>query len=395
MPFGVDANGFTKKTLEDVKRELEEDQLSNISPELVLASNQFIGQLNAAFSKKVAEIWEVAEVVYNGFDRQASEGRQLDNIGALTLSPREAARKTKVLCTLNLGASFSQPAGALMANVANQSELQFVNRDPVTSTSAGDYSDIVFEAIVEGPIHVNANTLTSITNSVAGWNSVANPEDGVVGALIEEDGDYKIRQEDEIYAGGTSTTDAIEAKVLRVPGVQQCTCYENVTMLTNSDGVPPKAIEVVIFDGIIPGANNNAIAQAIWDAKAPGETYGTTYGAAIDKKGRERVIYFSRATIRNVYLTYFVKVDATRFPPDGVARIKDAAVLKGDDRNQDEDVIALAMRAAVLQPIVPGVTDVTELRLGFAASPTNTENLEISVRERADFDTSRISVILV
>jgi uncharacterized phage protein gp47/JayE len=396
MPAGVDANGFTKKTLEEIKLELEEDQLSTISPELVLASNQPVGQLNASYSKKAAELWEVAEVAYNGLDRSSAEGRQLDNIGALTGTPREAARKTLVTCTLNLDASKSFTVGQLMANVANQPDLKFTNKYAVVSTTAGAYTGIVFESIVEGPISVNAGTLTAITNSVTGWNSITNPNDGVVGAYLEEDGDYRIRQEEELAAGGSSTVDAIASDVRKVVGVLQCTCYENVTMYTDANGVPAKAIEVILFDGIIPGASNTEIAQAIWDSKPSGsETYGTATANAVDKDGVIRPVKFSRAAIKNVYLTYYVKVDADRFPADGITRIKEAAVKKGDDRNQDDDVIALALRACVLEPTVPGVTDVTELRLGFSASPTGTTNLTIAGRERADFDTSRIVVNLV
>lgn len=395
MPAGVDANGLTIKTVEDIKREIEEDLLSNLDPTLVTDASQPIGQINAAFSKKAAELWELAQVAYNGFNRDASEGTQLDNVGALTGTPRDAARKTRVKCTLSLGASFSQPAGALMAHVDGNEELQFVNSDEVTSTSAGDY-EAWFEATVDGPIFVNAGTLTQITNGVSGWNSVTNENDGIVGANIEEDEDYRIRQVDELFAGGSSTVDAIRVDLLEVPGVQQAFVYENVKMATDANGVPAKAIECVIFDGIVPGADNDAIAQAIWDGKPSGsETFGEIAANAIDQEGVVRVVYFTRSTVKPVYLEYDVKIDAARFPPNGAALIKEAAVKKGDDRKVDDDVIALALRAAPLEPVVRGVVDVVALRLGFAASPVGTTNLAISIREIADFDTSRIVVNFV
>lgn len=396
MPAGVDSQGFTKKTLEDIKNDLEEDQLANIDPALVLASNQFLGQINASVSKKAAELWELAEVAYNGFDRASAEGRQLDNLGSLTGTGRGGARKTLVVCTLGLDASKSYTPDQLMANVANQPDLKFTNRDAVTSTTAGAYSGIVFEAIATGPSTVNAGTLTAITNSVTGWNTITNPEDGVSGANVEEDGDYRISQDEELAAPGSNTVDGIRVDVLRVKGIEQCTCFENVTMFTDDNDLPAKSIEVVIFDGIIPSADDDEIAQAIWDSKPPGgETVGTSFGTAIDDTGRSRIVNFSRATIRNVYLEYDVTVDAKKFPTDGVGRIKQAAVNYGDNRNQDDDVIALALRACVLDPVVKGVTDVAALRLGFSSSPTGTTNLVISIRERADFDTSRIVVNLV
>lgn len=388
---GVDAAGFTKKTIEEIKKGIEDDLLTTIAPDLVLASNQPIGQIISAISRVAAEIWELAEVTYNGIDRNAAEGKQLDNVGALTGTLREAARKTRVLCTLDLGAAFSQPAGALMANVAGNPDLKFVNANPVTSTTAGSYTGILFESLADGPTYVNAHTLTSITNAVTGWNAIDNPEDGVPGAFLEEDGDYRIRQESELSAGGASTVDAIATDVLQVPGVQQASCYENVTMHTDSNGVPAKAIEVIVFDGVIPSASNDAIAQAIWESKPSGaEAVGYTSGTAVDSQGDKREVAFSRAIIRDIYLSYDVRVDASRFPIDGIQRIKEVAVQRGDARDQDDDVIALSMRAAPLD--VPGVVDVMTLRLGFSSFPSGTANLPISVRERADFDTSRIIV---
>jgi uncharacterized phage protein gp47/JayE len=396
MPFGVDSTGLTIKTIEDIKGEIEDDLLANLDPSLVMSPDQPLGQINAAHSKKLAELWELGQVAYNGFNRQAADGAQLDNVGDITGTPREVARKTRVLCTVNLNASQSYTPGQLKANVVGQPTNTFVNESAITSTTSGNYS-AWFVSEVFGPQVANAGTLTQITTPVSGWNSITNAADGVLGALAEEDGDYRVRQEDELFAGGSSSQDAIRVDLLQVSGVLSAYVYENVTMFTDASGVPAKACECIIFDGLVPAASNNEIAQAIWNNKAPGlETYGTSFGTATDSLGVARTVYFTRSTIKNVYLEYDIKVDATKFPIDGIQQVKDAAVKAGDTgRKTDDDIVALALRAAVLQPVVKGVTDVVAMRLGFAASPTNTENLTISAREIADFDTSRILVNLV
>jgi uncharacterized phage protein gp47/JayE len=99
----------SRKTVEEIKGELEADLLATISPSLNLSPDQPFGQFNAAYSKKLAELWEVAAVAYNAFDRDAAEGRLLDNVGSLTGTPRDPARKSTVTCTVVLGAGFSQP----------------------------------------------------------------------------------------------------------------------------------------------------------------------------------------------------------------------------------------------------------------------------------------------
>ena len=395
---GVTNEGFVGKTVEELKAEIEDDQLATISPTLNLAPDQPIGQLNAAFSKKLAELWELGGVAYHGFDRGASEGRLLDNIGDLTGSPREPARKSTVTVTLNLNAGFSQPAGAMMANVTGQPTKLFVNRDAVATVGADAAYEAVFESADYGPVDANAGTLTQITSPITGWNSITNPEDADLGALEEEDAAYRQRQDDELARPGSSTVDSIRTDLLDVKGVLQAYVFENVTLTTDSNGVPGKAIECVVYDGLTPAADDTEIAQAIWDSKPSGaETYGSTTAWATDKFGTLRAVKFSRATVTDIWLEFDIKVDASKFPVNGVALVKDKAVDEGNESNLDDDVVALLIRSCVLAKNdgVPGVVNVTALRLGTSASPVGTTDIAISGREIARFDTSRVVVNIV
>lgn len=394
---GVTPEGFVAKTLEEVKAELEADQLATIDPTLNLSPDQPVGQLNASYSKKLAELWEVAAIAYNAFDRDAAEDRLLGNIGDITGTPREAARKSKVTVDLVLGASFSQAAGNMMADVTGQPEIKFVNRDLVESTTAGTYS-AVFEAVDYGPIVANAGTLAHITNPITGWTSVTNPLDAVPGALSEDDPPYRQRQVDELTAPGSSTVDAIRTDLLELDGVQQAYVFENVTLYTDANGLPGKSIECVVYDGTIPAASDTEIAQAIWNSKPSGsETVGTSSALAIDKLGIQRTVYFSRAVIKDVYLEFDISVDPSKFPLTGTALVKATAVAEGDALNLGDDVVALLLRSCVLARNggVAGVVDVVAMRLGFTVSPVGTTNLDITGRQIARFDTSRIVVNLV
>lgn len=393
MTAGVTPQGFVGKTVEEIKAELEADQLETIDPALVLSPDQPFGQFNASYSKKLAELWEIAGIAYNAFSRDASEDRLLDNIGDLTGTPREPPRKSVVTCALDLNAGFSQAAGLMMVNVVGQETIKFVNRDPVVSTTAGTYAAI-FEAVDYGTVNANAGTLTAITNPITGWNSVTNAEDAVPGALVEQDAAYRQRQFDELTAPGASTVDAIRADVLAVDGVQQCYVFENVTLVTDGTGLPGKALECVIYDGSPSAADDVEIAQAIWDSKPSGaEAYGSSSANATDALGIDRPTKFSRATIVGMYLEFDVVVNTKLFPVNGVTLIKEAAVARGNVLNLGESVVDLVIRAAALN--VPGVTDVTALRLGSAPSPGGTSNYPITGRQIARFDTARIVVNLV
>lgn len=395
---GVTSTGFVAKTVEEVKADIEADLLENLSPALNLSATQPLTQINAAHARQLALLWELGSVAYNGFDRDAAEGRLLDNCGALTGTPRQPARKSTVTVTLNLNAGFSQAAGAMMANVTGQPTTRFVNKTAVATVGADAAYSAVFEAVDYGPTVANAGTLTQITNPISGWNSITNAEDAEVGALEEEDADYRQRQDDDLTSAGSSTVDAIRSDVLEVDDVLQAYVFENVTLVTDENGLPGKAIEVVVYDGLTPTADDDEIAQAIWNSKPSGaETYGTTSGNAIDSLGITRVVNFSRASVVNVYLTYDIKVDASKFPVNGADLVKAAGVAEGNESNLGDDVIALLLRSCVLERNagVPGVVNVTSLKLGTAPAPSGTDDIAVSFRSIARFDTSHVVVNIV
>ncbi len=390
MSGGLTSTGFVAKTIEELLADIGAEQLSTIDPALDISPDQPLGQINGIFSKKLAEIWEALATAYNAFNRAAAEGNLLDAIGLLTGTIRLPATKSTVTCTVGLSASTTLSAGAV-ANVSGQPSTRFVLVTSVTSTTAGNYS-AEFEAEVTGPVPANSGTLTVITTPASGWLTVTNSLDAALGTDIETDAAYRLRQVAELASPGACTVDAIRADVLRVPGVLQAFVFENTTMTTDGDGVPPKAFETVLYDGAGLDADNPELAQVIWDNKPAGiETYGATGANATDSLGVPRAVEFSRATVKTVYLTYTLDVDPLHYPADGDAQVKAAAIAKGlTYLNLGIDVVALVFRAQAL--LVEGVNDVTSFTLGFTATPVGTSNLTIGSREIGVLDTSRIVV---
>ncbi len=388
---GLTDKGFIAKTIEELKKEIEDDELSSISPALNLEANQPIGQLNAVVAKKLAEIWELLGTVTSMFNPNKAENFLLDNTCALTGTIREPKKKSTVSLSCNVNNNFSAAAGTMFVAVSGSPEIIFTNAADVGPlTPAGTYP-IAFESVAYGPVVANAGTLTVIT-PLTGWNSATNALDAELGNFDEEDPDLRERRKDELSAPGASTVDAIRADVLQVPGVKQCYVFENTTLTTDGNGLPGKSTEVVIFDGLTPEASNTDVAQVVWNSKPSGsETYGTTTANAVDSTGVTRAVKFSRATVKSVWLEYDVLVNPNYFPSNGADLIKDAAVAYGEVAlNLGVDVFSVAFKAQAL--LVPGVLDVTALRLGFSASPVGVVNLTITNREIADLDTSRISV---
>jgi hypothetical protein len=281
----------------------------------------------------------------------------------------------------------------MTANPVGQPGILWRNRDTVTSVGAGSYT-AVFVSADYGPIVANAGTLTVITAPVSGWNTITNPLDATPGQLVEQDTPMRVRRKVELTKPGGCGVDSLRADLLdpsKVPGVIQCVVLENTSMVTDGNGLPPKSFCAVIWDGVSPAADNVKIAQTIWNGHPSGvEAYGSTSANATDSTGVTRTVKFSRAPQKTVYLAYTLSVDATKFPVDGAAQVKAAAVALGATLVQGDDVIALKFRAVALG--IAGVIDVTAFALDFTAAPVATANLVIAATEIATFDTSRITV---
>ncbi len=394
---GFSPTGFVAKTIEEVRAEIVAVLLAKIDAALDLSEDQPVGQVIAIAAQREAILWELLAILAKAIDPDAAEDWLLDALCALTGTKREPAKKSTVTLTCNVDDNFNATAGQITANVVGQEAILFVNKSDVeTLTPAGDYP-IVFEATEYGPIRANAGTLTVITAPVSGLNSVTNALDAAPGALRENDTALRVRREQEISATGACTPPATRSDVLQVPGVQQSFVFENVTNSVNADGLPAKSFETVIYDGDTPEADDDAVAQAVWKSKPSGaETYGTTTVLIFDEASQvTRAVKFSRATVKDVYLELpDIVVDPETFPDSGVDDLKEAIAAAGLKRqNLAIDVVAARVKAAAFS--IAGVLDVPTLYLGFSASPVATANLEITGREIASIDTSRITIATV
>lgn len=390
---GFSSAGFTKKTLEECRAEIVAEVLARVSASLDCSVLTPEGQIIAIAAEREAALQELVETLAHAIDPNAAEDWLLDAVCAITGTTREPAKKSKVTITANVddGASFT--AGQIMINVDGLDTTRFVNKkDEGPFTPAGTYP-IDFECTDYGPIAANSGTLTVITAPVSGLNTVTNALDATLGALREDDTSLRVKRTAELTAAGACTVDSLRADILEVEGVQQAFVFENVTLITNGDGMPGKSIEVVFFDGASPEADDQTIADTIWKGKPSGsETYGTTNHAVLDATGAPQAVNYTRAAVKNVWFDFVdVEVDAEFFPSNGAALVKAAvAAYAAKKLNLGVDVIALGMKAAAMT--VPGVIDVPTLHLGFASSPTLSANLPITGRQIASCDTSRMTV---
>jgi uncharacterized phage protein gp47/JayE len=373
---GLSATGFVAAQTSDVQTSIQNDQLATIDPAINQSPTQPLGQMNGIWASGVGSWWSLAQALYGIIDPNNAQGVQLDNLVALTGVVRLSATKTLVLCTVNLNASQSYAPGQLTANITGLPQYTFVNRDALTSAAAGTYA-AYFVATITGPIPVNAGTLTTITTTVAGWNSITNATNGTTGTNVETDTALRLRRASLIVASGSSTLDSIRTSLLNpalVPGIINATVLENNTLVPDSNAQPGKSFQALIWDGASPAASNTAIAQAIWNSKPSGIlAFGATTANAVDSTGNAHAVSFTRVTAVRLGVVA-VLVTNSLFPAGGDALVQAAMAAYVASLGPGSTVVALSLRAAALT--VPGVVDVTSFAVDTNYSaPTNTANI--------------------
>jgi uncharacterized phage protein gp47/JayE len=391
MSIGVTPEGFVRPTFEQLRQEIVEAVLADFPGE-----NTEVGLLGILIdiqAEKASQAWEALEATYHAAYPSSAQGMALREVSAITGTVPRDATHSIVTATVNVDPG-TYSAGQLVAHVDGNPDARFSNRDEVVN-GGGSATDVdaIFEAEEAGAVAAPSGSLTEIAEPVSGWNTVTNAADAVQGREADTEEDLRIRREDELAARGTTPLDALRAQLSQLEGMIQVRAFENVTDATDGDGLPPHSVEMVVWDGTTEAPHDVAdadIAQAIWDGKAGGiRAHGEESVDVEASDGTEHAIGFTRAEGLDVWMELDVDTDPDTYAGD--AAVKAALVEVAQDRQRiGDDVIALRYAAAALA--VEGVQDVTELRLGFSANPTGTDNLSVGDRQVAVFATGRITV---
>lgn len=395
--FGVTPQGFVLKTLQDILAEIERDQLANISPLLDVSADSPNGQNNGIIARALAELHEIAQVAYNGFDRDKAEDDSLISLAKLTGTVKRGATFSRVKCTLVFDQATLLESGTHFAHLDGNPDVRFTPEADFAAPAAGTFADVIWRAENTGPVSAPAHTLTVIATAVVGWDSIDNPLDASLGAPADTSETLRLRIEEDLAATGSSTVDAIRADVLQAKDslgsefVQSCVVFENTGDGTDANGLPPHSFEVLVFDGDSPSpTQNDIIAQVIWNGKPAGiRPFGSQTGNAVDDLGVTQIVSFSRVVEQQVYLAYDL-VTGTGYAGDAAAKVFIADQANAAFNAADEDV--LYTRLVGIPYAITGVIRVVTMTLGFAPSPTLSNDLPIGVRELARFDTTRIDI---
>lgn len=328
-------------------------------------------QLIGVLSEQVAIVYELLQAIYAAAYPDSANGILLDQVAALTGTTRRPATKSRVTLTLTLDDGTTVPAGSIVA-VSGQPDRQFATLVDVTNSSGldGQPIDVVAECLEMGPIAAPAGTLTVIVTPIGGWTAVTNSSDAEKGLEPAKDPELRTQRLVELAGAGQDSYAAIRAAVAELEGVQEVAVYGNETLITDAAGRPGKSFEVVVWDGSVPGADDDAIAQAIWNTKPAGiPPYGSSSGTAIRDSGEEVAVAFTRATSLRGRVAATVVLGAD-VGPSWAAQAQQAIVDRVAQYRVGQTGYASQLVCALLA--VPGIVAVPSLTLDTAAPPVAT-----------------------
>ncbi len=398
-PYGLQTSGFVVKPLADILSDIETSELALISPSLDIQPTDPIGVINGIVAGALSELWELGAALYSGMDPDTATGDQLTGLGLITGTTRLPATATVVVgCTVNVNAGFNAAPGTMFASVVGSPEHLFYSLDEVDNPT-GIPADVTVDFICQdtGPIQALSGTLTVIAVPLSGWNTITNPDDGNIGNDIETDAAFRLRRQQELFAAGSSTADAIRAIIIQdmqpssstptsVP-TTSVTVVHNDSDATDTNGVPPHSIEVIARAPGATSGDDQLLANLIADSKAAGiGTYGTDSKIVVDSQGNSEEIFFTRPADTALTISLTITVDPLLYPSDGDDQVA-LALANYADATYEPGVEVFSLRLVSAAFTVAGVEDITAFLVNGAMS-----NIVIDIRHVATVDTSDVTV---
>src|SRR3954469_15496566 len=262
--------GYQRRTLDVVLTAIQDSLRGKISAKLDLTEKAVLGNTSNIDADHIDQLEQLVEEAYNAYDPDNASDDRFVALSLLRGVPRRGAQKGLVTQTLDLDAGQSYVPGDIAFHVIDEPTNRWLNRDNVASTSPGSYP-AVFQSESAGASAVaEAGTLTVIATPVAGLNSGINAAAATPGQDIESIPALRIRSELGVSSGGSRTRGAVRAALIRVAGVLSAEVFENNGNIVDANGIGPHCLRPVVWDGSPAAADDDDLAQAIWDTKTEG-----------------------------------------------------------------------------------------------------------------------------
>ena len=156
--YGLSAKGFKRKRLPEIIQSLNNRVSDKLGVQIQTGANSIFGQLHGVYAYEIANLWELAENVYNAMYPNTAHGVNLSNAAGLAGIRQITAEKSTLYATC-FGIEGTQiPYGAQISSLVNPAMI-FSCNETTAVISSGRASTV--QCVI--PSAITASTVYSIT----------------------------------------------------------------------------------------------------------------------------------------------------------------------------------------------------------------------------------------
>ncbi|AWB21248.1 hypothetical protein DA075_10265 [Methylobacterium currus] len=285
------------------------------------------GQMATSIAALVGNVNDMFLRIVSQTDPAYAQGRMQDAIGRIYFLERRPAQPTVVQAVCIGLEGVTIPAGA-QARAADDN--LYVCQQTGTFGPSGTMT-LPFACTAPGPIACPAGALSTIYQAIPGWDTITNPQDGVLGAVVEGRADFEIRRRQSVAHNAAGHLPAVRGAVLSVDGVLDAFVVQNDTNLPKTIGGYTLSANSVYVS--VAGGAADDIARAIWTRKGVANTNGSTTVTVLD----------TASGYSPPYPAYEVHFDYARpLPVLFEVQIKNSALVPADATQQIQNALIAA-----------------------------------------------------
>jgi hypothetical protein len=356
------------------------------------------GQLCSSTAAIIGEKNDQFAYFLNQIDPATASGFMQDAIGRIYFLTRLPATPTlvQVLCTGLVGVVI--PVGALVIDMYNN---KYACVDGGVIGSGGSIT-LTFACTVTGQIECPAGAITTIYQTIPGWDSATNPAYGVIGKNVESRSDFEYRRQQSVALNGRGSLPSIYANVFNVPNVVDVFVVDNPNNFAYNAGTTayPMLPHSILVS--VAGGEDDAIARAIWLRKDVGADYnGNTTVVVEDDSGYSipvptYTVKFLRPA--STPILFDVKIaNLNGLPFNVVSIVKDAiiAAFNGGDGGARARLGSTIFAGRFYAPISAANANITVLSLLIGISAPTAASITMGVDQLPTISPSNITVSLI
>jgi uncharacterized phage protein gp47/JayE len=387
----ADDTATVRQSLVEAWQEVFSDENATINTEAESPAGQIIDSQAVLVTAKDSELVELM----NQFDPRKADGIFQEALAAIYFLTRKTAQPTVVECVCTGLQGTTIPAGSM---IQNDDGYKLTSVGAVTIPPSGSIN-VEFQTVDVGAIPIPANSCNKIITVIAGWDTVANENAGVVGQLEESRTALETRRALSVAKNSHGSRLSLQGSIASINGVLDCLVLENKNDVSNTiQGISLISHSVAIC---VYGGTDEAIAEMIYNKLDAGcGTNGGTTVQYISEDDALNEYQIVRPTPTPVYFEVQINQTPTTLATV-VDDIKNAIIndFNGNDVNSEnvrrgmgQTVYASSFSVALIK--TAGVSDLVSIEIGLSAGTLGT-SIVLNADQEPTISADDINVVVI